>query len=489
MSESKFPHGPSNKDPSSDASTEQNAAAQEETNTAKQDADANVDQRAVRPSADSDNQSVDSPLAGAGDSETDEAVPPSAEPPTVESARPARENDPGSHAKRPDRSEPSAAAAPPSPPGTARVAAIAALVAAIIGAGMVGAAAVYARQQQQQIQSELAALQNETQQQKQAVATLNRALQQQGEEVQSAVEGQLTDLRQQLQQQAQRQIQQQEAQISRLKDRVDGHQQRLASLSTTSREDWLLAEAEYLLKLANQRVLLERLPNNAIALLEAADAIIRQVAGGMGDAELFAIREALADELAELKMVESVDKEGLYLQLNALARQVDDLPRVPGHSFDRAAQKPGAQATEDMDEESAQSEVWWQRLWDEVKNMAGLLDDYIKIESADTPVQPLVDQHTSQAAVLNVRLLLEQAQVALLKEQSVAYRQSLQQAQAMIDDYFIASPQAREVRQSLKQLEQVEIAPQLPDISASLKMLNAYVQQLHRLQPAAEGQL
>ena len=41
-----------------------------------------------------------------------------------------------------------------------------------------------------------------------------------------------------------------------LPQRLDSHNKRLLSLSSTSREDWLLAEAEYLLRLANQRLLM-----------------------------------------------------------------------------------------------------------------------------------------------------------------------------------------------------------------------------------------
>ena len=48
--------------------------------------------------------------------------------------------------------------------------------------------------------------------------------------------------------------------LSQVDQRINAQQQRLINLSTTSREDWLLAEAEYLLRLANQRVLIEREP-------------------------------------------------------------------------------------------------------------------------------------------------------------------------------------------------------------------------------------
>lgn len=384
-------------------------------------------------------------------------------------------------------------------PGVGRTVAISATVAILVSAGMIAAAGYYGvnrqAQSQQQVQSQLAAFSESKQQQQQTLTEMQRALEQQRAQLQQATDAQLKQMRQQLQQQVQSLAQQQDSTINRLQERVDAHQERLLSLSTTSREDWLLAEAEYLLKLANQRVLLERLPSNAIALLEAADLIIKQVAGGMGDAELFAVRRALAEELAALKSIDPVDKEGIYLKLHSLADMVDNLPRVPGHSFDQSARpvptadEEPAQAADPEAGGLARMESWVLRAWDEVKGMAGMLGDYIKIEDADAPAKPLVDQYTSQVAGLNVRLLLEQAQVALLKEQTLAYQQSLEQAQVLIGKYYIESGPARELSESLAQLAAVDIAPQLPDISESLKVLNGYIRQLHKLRPAAEGQL
>src|SRR5690606_8016466 len=55
-----------------------------------------------------------------------------------------------------------------------------------------------------------------------------------------------------------------EDQVARLQVTLNGQQERLRALSTTTREDWLLAEAQYLLRLANQRILTERDGANAL---------------------------------------------------------------------------------------------------------------------------------------------------------------------------------------------------------------------------------
>lgn len=270
---------------------------------------------------------------------------------------------------------------------------------------------------------------------------------------------------------------------AQLRQQVDGQQQRLASLSTTSREDWLLAEAEYLLNIANQRVLMERTADNALALLRSADERLQQVSEGTGDGEIFAIRKALNLDLAALEKVAPVDKEGIYLRLYALAETVDGLPRLQLPEF--AMDTGEASAAPDPAVESS----WGQRIWRGLRNLAGSLDRYVRIEDVEAPAQPLVDGYATRLAALNVRLLLEQAQLALLQEEPMVYRHSLEKAQTLLQSYYIDSEQNRQLRASLAELALIEVAPDLPDISASRKLLRDYLRQLHRVQPAPKGQL
>lgn len=287
----------------------------------------------------------------------------------------------------------------------------------------------------------------------------------------------------------------QQQQVDMLQKRIDGHQQRLLSLSTTSREDWMLAEAEYLLKLANQRVLLERTTENAVALLEAADQLVAQVSAGTGDAELFAIRKAISRDLTALKLIKSVDKDGIYLELQALAERIDLLPRVPDHTFVNAvssryeAMSAEGENKDAVDSSEVGGNSVLDRVWFELKGMAGTLNQYIKIEDAVAPAKPLVDQNFTEVAGLNVRLLLEQAQIALLKESPIIYSNSLNQAHELIGRYYIPSQQATEFQEAILKLNTVDVAPTLPDISKSLQLLHGYLRLLHKLQDTAEGQL
>jgi uroporphyrin-3 C-methyltransferase len=268
-----------------------------------------------------------------------------------------------------------------------------------------------------------------------------------------------------------------------LQQRLNGQQQRLAALSTTSREDWQLAEAEYLIKMANQRLLLERDAHNATALLRSADSLIQQASAGTGDAELFSVRKSLSRDLAALAQVVPVDKEGLYLRLHALADSLDQLPRVAPTRF---AEPAAPEPSEDAETESVS---WAGRLWGEIKAMAGRLDDYIRIDDVEAPAKPLVDTYVTQVAGLNLRLLLEQAQMAVLKADPVIYKHSLEQAGKLVAEYYLDSIPAQRLKDTLAELAEVDIAPPLPDISPTLGLLHDYLRQLHQARPAPRGQL
>jgi len=66
-----------------------------------------------------------------------------------------------------------------------------------------------------------------------------------------------------------------------------------------TRGDWLIADAEYLLGAANERLELIGDVNTARQALEAADQRLRE----SGDAAVFKVREEIAKEIAALKML------------------------------------------------------------------------------------------------------------------------------------------------------------------------------------------
>jgi len=272
-----------------------------------------------------------------------------------------------------------------------------------------------------------------------------------------------------------------EASMLAIQQRLDSQNKRLISLSSTSREDWLLAEAEYLLRLANQRLLTERATTGAIGLLVTADAILRD----MDDVDLFPIRQTIGNNLAALKISAKVDRDGLFLRIAGLAAQIEKLPTVPK----RIPMKDRNVAVEApvLPEEVSWSHrigAWGTALWQ-------YLGHFIEFRKNE-PVNALLPPEAQAYVKLNLRFMLERAQLAMLREETVIYQASLQQARHWLQTQFPPSSQIRAFISEIDELEQEAVAAELPDISSSLEQLRVYIERLHKIkssQPQAKPQL
>jgi uroporphyrin-3 C-methyltransferase len=248
--------------------------------------------------------------------------------------------------------------------------------------------------------------------------------------------------------------------------RLGSQQSRILAMSTTSRDDWLLAEAEYLLKLANQRVLVERKAETAIGLLQEADNILRD----LGDPDLFELRSAIKNDLVALKLVKQSDIEGIYLELAALANQVDALPLVPkAYNYQNDAAEP--------ENETIEADA----KGNSVSKFFSSLSDYVRIVRHSERPAAILPPDESAYLQLNLRLMIEQAQLALLREEIQIYQQSLTDATSWLEKYFPSTQAADQYVAELKRLREIDIVITLPDISESLGMLQNYISVLHKL--------
>ena len=277
-----------------------------------------------------------------------------------------------------------------------------------------------------------------------------------------------------------------------VEQRVIAQNKRLLAMSTVTREDWLLAEAEYLLKLANQRVLIERSAEGAEALLTEADAIMRDLA----DPDLYPLRKAINNDLAALRLVQKIDVEGIYLAIDGLVNHIEALPLQPTrqqvmiNSEDSALRQQGEPGTGANGEAVEAESGWLAKVRSSFSGFTEGLSEYIRVRDHSVEARALLAPDATHYLQHNIQLLLERAQLALLREQPQIYSQSLLQAESYISKFLPASTAADNFRAQLKALSDKTIVAQLPDISPSLELLHAYIEELHNLKgatPAAGG--
>ena len=217
------------------------------------------------------------------------------------------------------------------------------------------------------------------------------------EAVAAQKETNLERLSQRWQQQLQQGMGEMQAEAAQQVQSVQGFEQQLTTLRTElarfsahDRDSWLLAEAEYLLRLANQRLIMAGDTVAAQALLASADAVLRE----LDDVSLHPVRAAVASDLAAVRAVPEVDVEGIYLRLSALAEQAGNLVIF---EFPEREDQPRGTAAED----------WQARLQQGYAEALVKLSDYVIIRRRDVPMQALMDPQWEGLVRQNLRMLME----------------------------------------------------------------------------------
>ena len=268
----------------------------------------------------------------------------------------------------------------------------------------------------------------------------------------------------------------QTVEIAALQERLSDAIKQVEAGRNRSENDWRLAEAEYLLRLANQRVLMEKRAEGALALLKNTDQIIKE----LDDVSLYALRQALASDIAKLEALPKLDVEGTYLRLTALIEQTKDLPTL---SLEQQRQLP--ELLNEMTSNTVAPETQAAITSGFAKALAKL-ESLIVIQQHDKPVEPILSPDQGHYLRQNIQLLLEQGQLALLRQQSDIYKNSLTRAQTLLEQYFDkTNTNTAALLRALSQLSKLEVAPTIPDISGSLKQLQSHMKEMAKLRAEA----
>lgn len=252
-----------------------------------------------------------------------------------------------------------------------------------------------------------------------------------------------------------------EQELATLRESLAQQQALIAEAAAESRSAaparWRLAEVEYLMRVANHRLLMERDADGAENLLALADEVLAEV----GALAYHEVRAILAEEIAALRAFEGVDAQGMFLRLEALKGQIDALPlRLPAYSGPR----PVDAAADDAAEAQSVLDTLLERL-------GGL----IRFRRHDgEAVRPLLPPRQVEYLQLHLRLALDRAQLAALRHDAEVHRASLAAARDWLHRFVDTSrPASERLLQELDALLAADFGGDLPDISRSLSRLRA----------------
>lgn len=213
-----------------------------------------------------------------------------------------------------------------------------------------------------------------------------------------------------------------------------------------------LAETEYLLRLAGERLALFGDPDTALRALRLADTQLRAVNDPLYDG----VRQTLAEEMEALRQVEMPDRIGLSGRLLTLAESV--------------YQWPLAIAVEEQESDEAQAQSQDEPgLWEKAKSVASTL---VVVEQEAGRDSPLLSPEREQAMRDGIALEFRTARLALLNSDEDLYRHALEQALAILNEKFnVRSELVITSVASIQELLEVDFNPAMPSLDRTLRQL------------------
>ncbi len=227
-----------------------------------------------------------------------------------------------------------------------------------------------------------------------------------------------------------------------------------------TRGDWLIADAEYLLSIANQRLMLVGDLNTTKEALIAADQRLRE----SGDAAAFKVREEIAREIALLNKVQVPDIVGVYSKVQLLIDNVDQLATLLPYE--------GKEITHTEHKQEVQDQEHTHDLLDTALIE---LEGLVTIRHTEQPVKAILTVEQAEFLRQQLRTKLEMVKLTLVQQNDALFRKSIAETKKWLAENFAHNKDSDSFTKELDKLSAVQIRAQFPDIGKSLKMLRDIV--------------
>ncbi|PRQ63945.1 uroporphyrinogen-III C-methyltransferase [Vibrio sp. V01_P9A10T6] len=286
-------------------------------------------------------------------------------------------------------------------------------------------------------------------QQKDAVyqAKIN-ALQTQLTQTQSQLAAEINQIKQETQAKADQLTHKTDVALDQQQKSIDSLQLAIADIKGRRPNDWLLAEADYLVKLAGRKLFLEHDIVSATKLMESADQRIAE----LNDPSLVPLRKAMARDITQLKIIPLIDREGLVLRLTTLQQQVDTLP-LANAMLPETQQQSAPQVSENIND-------WQNNLVSSLKDFS---ENFITFRTRDGNAIPLLSPEQHFYLKENLKAKLETAIKAVYAEQQEIYTTALSTADKWSASFFNSDDRSvQQFNHALLQLSKQNIQVQYP---------------------------
>lgn len=240
-------------------------------------------------------------------------------------------------------------------------------------------------------------------------------------------------------------------QVTNLQARLQHH------LTPKTDHDWQIEEVAFLLRLANQELHLTGVKAPSLAALKEADLLL----GKLGSVSYLPVRQQLAKDIASLEAFAEPDFIELSQRINAMTIKLStQLAQALPNAITEKSATSNSQAVE------ADSSIW-QAYKQKALNT---LNEAVVVHQIDQPLASALDSESRQSLHQLILLRLENLRLMAIQRQDQSYHQQIALIRDTLQAYY-PKAQVASLLDDLNSLDQLNLQPPLPDISASLKQL------------------
>ena len=259
--------------------------------------------------------------------------------------------------------------------------------------------------------------------------------------------------------------------ISNLKERVTDNSDRLGELSFPRERSILLAEAEYLIWLAETYIISKNSPKKIAEIFVSIDAIL----GKLKFLSANESRDIVVNIISVLGSASIVNRENIYSKLSLMTDQLGQLPFIQTIRDLKTNSK-----TTTYISESEQGQ-WQENFYTGIHTAFLRFKDLIRIKKHKYPPNLVPPQEKRQQLIQQLKVVFGQTQMSLLLQEEGIYKKSLTKAKKLLlKNYSDHDELIRTYIQQIDELEQQNIVQKIPDISLQLNTIKENISRLKK---------
>ncbi len=234
-------------------------------------------------------------------------------------------------------------------------------------------------------------------------------------------------------------------------------QEAVVKIQTPTIKDWSLGEVHFLLQTAVQRFNLKQDQTGAIAAFKLADTLLVE----RGSLDFLPVRKQISEDIAAVKQYAVVDTSALSQKIDGLLAELKPLPE-PKDEVQVEELIPTKAPENKEGSPKAKGSI--------VSRMTATINNAVVIRKESKTLQAEMDIEAKERLYQLLSLRLETLRMMLLQGDDKNYHQQAKRIKELTKSYYPEKTNGKLLEQ-LDDLDKINLAPNLPEVSRSLSLL------------------